>query len=95
MAAKGNSQEICNFLRVIKVNWLLNVVTIMKSKCSVSSVQFPSCILQVPLTHVSTFQMQKRAPALLDNLVQAFLMAPYFVLLEVPSLIKYTSALSF
>ena len=27
--------------------------------------------------------MQKRAPALLDNLVQAFLMAPFFVLLEV------------
>ncbi|BFG32797.1 putative endoplasmic reticulum membrane protein C16E8.02 [Prunus yedoensis var. nudiflora] len=26
---------------------------------------------------------EKRAPALLDNLVQAFLMAPYFVLLEV------------
>lgn len=26
--------------------------------------------------------MQKRAPALLDNLVQAFLMAPFFVLLE-------------
>ncbi|BBH03968.1 Tetratricopeptide repeat-like superfamily protein [Prunus dulcis] len=25
----------------------------------------------------------KRAPALLDNLVQAFLMAPFFVLLEV------------
>lgn len=27
--------------------------------------------------------MQKRAPALLDNLSQAFLMAPFFVLLEV------------
>ena len=27
--------------------------------------------------------MQKRAPALLDNLAQAFLMAPFFVLLEV------------
>ena len=27
--------------------------------------------------------MQKRAPALLDNLIQAFLMAPFFVLLEV------------
>ncbi|KAK8325217.1 hypothetical protein V6Z11_A11G035300 [Gossypium hirsutum] len=26
---------------------------------------------------------EKRAPALLDNLVQAFLMAPFFVLLEV------------
>jgi len=26
---------------------------------------------------------QKRAPALLDNLLQAFLMAPFFVLLEV------------
>lgn len=30
--------------------------------------------------------LQKRAPALLDNLAQAFLMAPYFVLLEVCSL---------
>lgn len=27
--------------------------------------------------------MQKRAPAFLDNIAQAFLMAPYFVLLEV------------
>jgi len=27
--------------------------------------------------------LQKRAPALLDNLLQAFLMAPFFVLLEV------------
>lgn len=27
--------------------------------------------------------LQKRAPALLDNLVQAFIMAPFFVLLEV------------
>ncbi|KAF9674425.1 hypothetical protein SADUNF_Sadunf10G0125900 [Salix dunnii] len=26
--------------------------------------------------------LQKRAPALLDNLVQAFVMAPFFVLLE-------------
>uniref|UniRef100_A0A803QNL4 Uncharacterized protein n=1 Tax=Cannabis sativa TaxID=3483 RepID=A0A803QNL4_CANSA len=26
--------------------------------------------------------LQKRAPALLDNLVQAFIMAPFFVLLE-------------
>lgn len=26
---------------------------------------------------------QKRAPALIDNIVQAFLMAPYFVMLEV------------
>jgi uncharacterized membrane protein YGL010W len=75
-------------LRVVNVNWLLNVVAIMKSKCSVSSFHLPSCILQVPLTHVFAFQMQKRAPALLDNLVQAFLMAPYFVLLEVISLIE-------
>ncbi|GJN21424.1 hypothetical protein PR202_gb08896 [Eleusine coracana subsp. coracana] len=29
------------------------------------------------------FSRQKRAPALLDNLVQAFLMAPFFVLLEI------------
>lgn len=29
--------------------------------------------------------MQKRAPALLDNLSQALLMAPFFVLLEVIS----------
>ncbi|XWS48002.1 hypothetical protein CRYUN_Cryun13aG0034500 [Craigia yunnanensis] len=33
---------------------------------------------------------RKRAPALLDNLVQAFLMAPFFVLLEVlQSLFRY------
>ncbi|XWS60519.1 hypothetical protein CRYUN_Cryun07bG0042700 [Craigia yunnanensis] len=33
---------------------------------------------------------EKRAPALLDNLVQAFLMAPFFVLLEVlQSLFRY------
>lgn len=29
------------------------------------------------------FVLQKRAPALLDNIVQAFVMAPFFVLLEV------------
>ncbi|KAI7978814.1 putative endoplasmic reticulum membrane protein C16E8.02 [Camellia lanceoleosa] len=29
---------------------------------------------------------EKRAPALLDNLAQAFLMAPYFVFLELGSL---------
>ncbi|PNX86163.1 putative endoplasmic reticulum membrane protein [Trifolium pratense] len=28
------------------------------------------------------FRLQKRAPALLDNLIQAFVMAPFFVLLE-------------
>ncbi|KAL8123572.1 2-hydroxy-palmitic acid dioxygenase MPO1-like [Apium graveolens] len=32
---------------------------------------------------------EKRAPALLDNLVQAFLMAPFFVLLEVLMLLHY------
>lgn len=30
-----------------------------------------------------SFLMQKRAPALLDNIAQAFVMAPFFVLLEV------------
>ena len=49
-------------------------------------------------THTFAFQMQKRVPPLLiklDNLVQAYLMAPHFALLEVLSLIEYTSALSF
>ncbi|WOH05317.1 hypothetical protein DCAR_0624733 [Daucus carota subsp. sativus] len=32
---------------------------------------------------------EKRAPALLDNLIQAFLMAPFFVLLEVLMLFHY------
>ncbi|CAA2983319.1 uncharacterized endoplasmic reticulum membrane [Olea europaea subsp. europaea] len=32
---------------------------------------------------------EKRAPALLDNLVQAFLMAPFFVLLEALSFFGY------
>lgn len=30
-----------------------------------------------------SFLLQKRAPALLDNIAQAFVMAPFFVLLEV------------
>lgn len=39
--------------------------------------------LYLKLNHV----LQGRAPALLDNLVQAFLMAPFFVLLEVHNFI--------
>ncbi|KAK4795178.1 hypothetical protein SAY86_013172 [Trapa natans] len=37
--------------------------------------------------------LQKRAPALLDNLFQAFLMAPYFVLLEVSPSPRYSHPL--
>ena len=36
-----------------------------------------------PIDLQTLSSLQKRAPALLDNLVQAFLMAPFFVLLEV------------
>lgn len=42
------------------------------------------CVVVVVLNAVEIcLNMQKRAPALLDNLAQAFIMAPFFVLLEV------------
>lgn len=43
----------------------------------------PFCLHTLEILCHDCNLLQKRAPALLDNLAQAFLMAPFFVLLEV------------
>ncbi|KAF2619643.1 hypothetical protein F2Q68_00042180 [Brassica cretica] len=64
---RGASTEECDFLYTMK-----------KSKVGIASQLL--CWTGQFLGH-GVFE--KRAPALLDNLLQAFLMAPFFVLLEV------------